>query len=292
MNIFNQTKTVILLAALTALFMAVGHVLGGRSGMIIALGMAAVMNMAAYWWSDTLVLTMYGARPLDSLHASPVRDIVQELCITIGIPEPRIYLFRSSIPNAFATGRNPEHGAVAVSRGLLDLLSRQELRGVLAHELGHIKNRDTLISTVVATLAGALSMLSNMALWGSLMGGGRPGDRDSEGHPLGVIFGVILAPLAAGLIQAAISRSREFMADQRGATFSGDPLALASALRKIEAGNARTRLASAYPSTAHLFIINPLRGDKIAGLFSTHPPTAERIRRLEAMASSRLKIAV
>lgn len=281
----NRLKTMMLLAALTALLMWAGEALGGRGGMMMAFIFAAVMNLGSYWFSDKIVLRMYGAQPIDPEDAPEVQQIVRDLAERYSIPTPKVYLIPQEAPNAFATGRNPQHAAVAVTAGILRLLNRDELEGVLAHELGHVQNRDTLISTVAATIAGALSQLANWAMWGMMWGGGRSND-DRRGNPLGALAGVILAPIAAMLIQMAISRSREFLADETGGR-KANPLALASALRKIEGWKNQVPLMGGTPATAHLFIINPLSREGLTALFSTHPPTEERIRRLEEMAAGR-----
>jgi heat shock protein HtpX len=278
----NRLKTVMLLAALTALFLFVGQAIGGQTGFVIALVFAGVMNFASYWWSDRIVLRMYHAQEISQHDAPELFAIVRDLASRAGIPMPKVYIIPEEAPNAFATGRNPEHAAVAVTQGIMRLLSREELAAVLAHELGHVRNRDTLIMTVAATIAGALSHLASMAMWGAMLGG--RSDDDEEGSPLGGLLGIIIAPIVALLIQSAISRSREFMADEQGARLSGNPLALASALRKIESWSQRIPIHSGSPATAHLFIINPFSGGGLANLFSTHPSTQARIERLEAMA--------
>lgn len=283
----NQLKTVMLLALLTALLLWIGYAIAGQSGLMVALVMAAVMNFGAYWFSDRVVLRMYGAREVTESEAPELYAVVQDLVARAGLPMPRVYIIPEEAPNAFATGRNPRHAAVAVTEGILRLLTREELAGVLAHELGHIRNRDTLIMTVTATIAGALSMLANLAMWGAVLGG-RSSDDDEGGHPIAGLLGVILAPIVATLIQMAISRSREFLADESGARLTGNPLALASALRKIEAWSRKVPMMSGSPATAHLFIINPFSGGGLIQLFSTHPSTEERIARLEAMAGLRL----
>jgi heat shock protein HtpX len=280
----NQIKTLILLATLTALLLFVGQALAGRGGFMIALMFAGVMNFAAYWWSDKFVLRMYGAQEIDQSQAPDLFALVRGLAQRSQIPMPRVYMIPQETPNAFATGRNPQNAAVAVTEGIMRLLDRDELAAVLAHELGHVQNRDTLIMTVAATLAGALSHLANMAMWGAMLGGGSSRDEEGSSNPLAGLLGIILAPLAATLIQMAISRSREFAADEHGARLSGDPLALASALRKIESWSHRIPMMAGSPATAHLFIINPFSGGGLVRLFSTHPPTEERVARLQAMA--------
>jgi len=241
---------------------------------------AGVMNFVAYWWSDKIVLRMYGAQEIDEAQAPELFAVVRRLAQQAHIPMPRVYLIPQETPNAFATGRNPQNAAVAVTEGIMRLLDREELEGVLAHELSHVQNRDTLIMTVAATLAGALSHLANMAMWGAMFGGR---DDDEGGNPLVGLLGILVAPLAATLIQMAISRSREFLADEHGAHISGNPLALASALRKIEAWSQRIPMTAGSPATAHLFIINPFSGGGLVRLFSTHPSTEERIARLQAL---------
>lgn len=280
---FNQMKTMMLLAALTALFLFVGRALGGQTGLVIALVLAAGMNFFSYWMSDKIVLRMYGASEVSAAQAPELYATVRELAQRAAMPMPKVYLIPEETPNAFATGRNPEHGAIAVTAGIMGMLDREELRGVLAHELGHIKNRDTLIMTIAATIAGALSHLATMAVWSGLLGG-RSDDDDDGGSPLAGLLGIIVAPFAASLVQMAISRSREYMADAEGARLSGNPLALASALRKIESYSRRLPMRHGDPATAHLFIINPFTAGGLAQLFSTHPATQERIARLEAIA--------
>ena len=279
----NRIKTVMLLATLTALLMFVGQLLGGRSGLLIALVLAAGMNFLSYWFSERIVLRMYHAQEVNESQAPEVFAIVRDLAMRNQLPMPKVYLIPQEAPNAFATGRNPQHAAVAVTAGITRLLNRQELAAVIAHELGHVKNRDTLIMTVAATIAGALSMLANMAMWGMMLGG-RSNDDEEGSSPLAGIVGIIVAPIAAALIQMAISRSREFSADEAGARFSGNPLALASALRKIESWSRQLPMSDGSPATAHMFIINPFSAAGLAQLFSTHPATEERVRRLEAMA--------
>jgi heat shock protein HtpX len=282
----NRLKTMMLLAALTALLLWFGQILGGRQGVTFALVIALVMNLGSYWFSDKIVLRIYGAQPIDPGELPEVHQIVRDLAERYSIPMPKLYLIPQEAPNAFATGRSPQHAAVAVTQGILRLLNHDELEGVLAHELGHVQNRDTLVSTVAATIAGALSHLANMAMWGAMYGGSRRRDNDRGGNPLIAIAGLVLAPIAAMLIQMAISRSREFLADETGA-HKANPLALASALRKIEGWKTQLPMMAGGPATAHLFIINPLTGRGMSSLFSTHPPTEERIRRLEEMAAGR-----
>ncbi len=276
----NWLKTSILMAGIVALFGAVGLVLGGKGGMMIALLIGGAMNLFAYWNSDKMVLRVYHAREVDALSGGRYYALVQELAQNAGLPMPRVYIIDEAQPNAFATGRNPEHAAVAATTGIIQLLSERELRGVMAHELTHVRNRDTLISTLSATVAGAISMLAN---FGMFFGGS---DRERGGNPVAAIVVMILAPIAAMLIQMAISRSREFGADAGGAEISRDPEALAMGLRKIEAYAKGLSMPTAemHPETAQMMIINPLSADGIKGLFSTHPATEERIARLMQMA--------
>ncbi len=279
----NVFKTFLLLAALTALFMFIGDALGGRTGMTFALILALGMNFFAYWFSDKMALAMSGARPVSESEAPELHRMVEELARRAGLPKPRVYIIPQETPNAFATGRNPKHAAVAVTAGILRLLSTEELMGVLSHELAHIKNRDILISSIAAVLAGAISYLANMAQWGLLFGGF--GGSDDDDNPLGivgVILMMILAPIAAMLIQMAISRSREFLADATGAKILGNPVPLASALKRLEEWNHRLPM-QVNPATAQMYIVNPLAGGSFANLFSTHPPIEERINRLLAM---------
>ena len=286
MNI-NTLKTTFFLAVLSVLFIFIGSVVGGQNGATMALIMAGVMNIGAYWFSDKIVLAMYRARQVTEKEAPELFSVVRELTMRASLPMPKVYIMDKPAPNAFATGRNPEHSAVAVTTGILSLLSRDELAGVVAHELAHIKNRDILISTVAATIAGAISYISHMASWGLMFGGGR---RDSEDrNPFGSVIAVavmILAPIAAMLIQMAISRSREYRADESGAAICGNPLSLAGALKKLHAGTRRIPM-EANPATAHMFIVSPLTGGGMLSLFSTHPPIEERIARLEAIAGRR-----
>jgi heat shock protein HtpX len=278
-------KTLMLLTALTVLFVAIGSLLGGRQGMVMAFGLAVLMNFFSYWFSDKIVLAMYRAKEVSETEAPQLVQQVRMGAQQAGLPMPRVYIIPSASPNAFATGRNPSHAAVAVTQGILDLLSRDELDGVLAHELAHVKNRDILFQTIAATVAGAISMLAMMARWGAIFGGSGGRDRDSNGGLIGLLVAAIVAPIAAMFIQMAISRSREYAADATGAKICGRPLSLASALRKLHAGTHR-RPMDANPATAHMFIVNPLSGRSFASLFSTHPPVEERIARLENMVYS------
>lgn len=282
----NFLKTAFLLTTLTLLLMLVGRALGGEQGMFAAFLFAALMNVGAYWFSDKLVLALYRAQPLNEAEAPHIYRIVQRLTERAEMPMPRIYRIPSQTPNAFATGRNPRHAVVAVTQGILELLNEDELEGVLGHELSHVKHRDILIASVAATIAGAVNLLSSMARWALMFGGGRrdTNDRGRGANPFVLLVMAIVAPLAALLIQLAVSRSREFHADEGGARLAGNPLYLASALRKLEAGVRRIPMLEASPTTAHLFIVNPLRGEGIVKLFSTHPPLEERIERLERMA--------
>lgn len=276
----NWLKTTILMAGIVALFGVVGAAFGGANGMLLALALGGAMNIFAYWFSDKMVLSMYNAREVDEASAPQLYGVVRELSQRAGLPMPRVYLIDEAQPNAFATGRNPEHAAVAATTGILRILSTRELRGVMAHELTHVKHRDILISTIAATVAGAISAI---AQFGFLFGG--RGD-DERPNPLVGLIVMILAPIAAMLIQMAISRAREFEADRGGAEISGDPNALADALAKMEryAKGLPLEAAEAHPATAQMMIVNPLSGDGIRNLFSTHPATEERIARLRAMA--------
>ena len=285
MTVGNLFRTGALLAALTALFMAAGWLVGGTGGMLIALVLAAATNLFAYWNADRMVLAAYGARPIARAEAPRLYEIVAGLATRAAIPMPRLYLIESSQPNAFATGRDPAHAAVAVTRGLLQTLDETEVAAVIGHELSHVVHRDTLTMTITATIAGAIGMLANFALFL----GPREDDREAPFGMLGALLVAILAPIAALFVQMAISRTREYEADRRGAEISGNPLALATALEKIESVARRSTVADAErnPATAHLFIVNPLRGASLARLFATHPATEERVRRLEAMAAAR-----
>ena len=284
MTTTNALKSAVLLALLTGLLVLVGQALGGTGGMLIAFGLALVMNFSAYWYSDKLALSMAGAREVTPHEVPALYRIVEEVAYQAGMPMPRVYIVQSSSPNAFATGRDPKHAAVAVTTGIMNILDERELRGVLAHELAHVRNRDTLISTIAATIAGAIGMLAQMAQFAMLFGWfGRRDDEEGPGL-LGGIFMIVLAPIMAGIIQMAVSRAREFEADATGARLSHDPLALASALQKLERGTEIRPMMDANPATAHLFIVNPFSGANIARMFSTHPPTEERVRRLYKLA--------
>ena len=283
----NGFRTTILLAALTALVVWIGQMFGGTNGAVLALVIAGAMNFFSYWFSDKIVLRMYGAQEITQSDDPELFSIVRELTVRDGLPMPRVYIIPEETPNAFATGRNPEHAAVAVTHGIRRILDRRELAGVLGHELSHVKHRDILISSIAATLAGAISYLAQMAQWAAIFGGGSRDREEGGSNIFGLLFMMIVAPIAAMLIQMAVSRSREYSADEGGAKVSGDPLALASALRKLQMGaqNIPLQVSDATAnSTAHMFIVNPLSGGGIANLFSTHPPMEVRIARLEAMA--------
>ncbi len=278
----NAAKTAALMTGLTVLLVLAGGALGGQGGMIIAFVFAAGMNVFSYWFSDKLVLRMYKAKEVSEGDAPVLYGVVRDLVQRADMPMPKIYLIPSDAPNAFATGRNPNHAAVAATSGMLRMLNREELAGVMAHELAHVRNRDILIGTVAATIAGAISLLATMAQWAMIFGGGRRDDDDGGGI-IGLIAMMILAPFAAILIQMAISRSREYQADATGARLCGNPIWLASALKKLDTASKRVPM-DASPATAHMFIVNPLRGGGVAKLFSTHPPMDERVARLEKMA--------
>ena len=280
----NHFKTFLLMLVLTVLFILVGTAIGGRSGAIYAFIFAALMNFFTYWFSDKIVLRMYGAREVSQSEAPELYGVVAELTSKASLPMPKVYIMENETPNAFATGRNPEHAAVAVTTGILKILSKEELMGVIGHELSHIRNRDILISTIAATIAGAISMLATMARWGAMFGGFRSDNEEGGrgGNILVVLLVSIFASIAAMLIQMAISRSREYLADEGGAHLS-HPHSLAKALGKLEVAAQRIPM-EANPSTAHMFIVNPLRGEGVLSLFSTHPPIEERIARLEEMA--------
>ena len=278
----NTLKTTFLMALLTVLLVTLGGALGGRGGMGIALVMAGGMNFFAYWFSDKMVLSMYGAQEISEADDPRYYGIVRRLALRAGLPMPKVYLIDTDTPNAFATGRNPQHAAVAATTGILRILSEDELAGVMAHELTHVKNRDILISTIAATFAGAITYLAHMAQFAAMFGGGRHDD-DEGGGIIGMILMAILAPIAAMLVQMAISRSREFGADAGGASISGSPLSLATALQKLEMGNQQIPM-EANTATAHMFIVNPLTGGGLMSFFSTHPPMAERVARLQEIA--------
>jgi heat shock protein HtpX len=279
----NRVKTVLLLAGMTVFLIVIGNLLGGRTGMYLAFILAVGMNFFSYWFSDKIVLKMYGAQEVTPADAPQLHQIVEELAREANIPKPKVYIIPDDSPNAFATGRNPEHAAVAATEGIMRLLTPPELKGVLAHEIGHVRNRDILISTIAATMAGAIMILADMARFGAIFG---MGSRDNEEGPgiIGVLVMSIIAPIAAMLIQMAISRSREYLADETGAHLAHNPESLARALEKLSMGVQRAPM-DASPSTAHMFIVNPLTGSTLMNLFSTHPPIEERVARLRAMRS-------
>lgn len=275
----NHFKTIMLLTIMTVFFMLVGKALGGNSGMMMALVFAGGMNLFSYWYSDKIVLKMYRASEVTESEAPELYDMIHRLTQRAGLPMPKVYIIPQDTPNAFATGRNPDHAVVAVTQGLLNLLDRDEIEGVIAHELGHIKNRDILIGTIAATMAGAVMMLANMAKWSAIFGGFNRDDNGEGGGFIGMIVMAIIAPIAAMLIQMAISRSREYLADATSAAMTNNPEGLASALEKLGSYNQRIPM-HANPSTAHMFIANPLSGMRMTSLFSTHPPIEERVARL------------
>ncbi len=284
----NTFKTTLLLSLLTILLVFMGAAIGGKGGMFIAFFMAAAMNFGSYWFSDKIVLRMYNAQEITRDVHPEFYDMVARLAVRAGLPMPKVYIIPDNSPNAFATGRNPQHAAVAATEGILRILSTEELEGVMAHELAHVKNRDILISTIAATFAGAISMIGNMLQWGAMFGAGRSDDEEGgAGGLIGSLAMAIIAPIAAMLIQMAVSRSREYLADSSGAEICGRPLALAGALRKLHNASQAIPLQDARPATAHMFIVNPLTGGGLMSLFSTHPPMEERIARLESMTTGR-----
>jgi heat shock protein HtpX len=276
-------KTGLLLAVLTVMLVLIGGAIGGRQGMLVAFFVAVAMNFISYWFSDKMVLAAYGAQPIEEAAAPRLYAIVHRLATRAGIPMPRVYLIPSETPNAFATGRNPEHAVVAVTEGIMRILDEEELEGVLAHELSHVKNRDVLISTIAATLAGAITYLAHMAQWAAMFGGRGRDDEEGGSNPIAMILLAVLAPIAALLVQMAVSRSREFQADATGAKVAGKSWGLMKALEKLQMANQQMPMADATPATAHLFIVNPLSGATLMRLFSTHPPLEERIARLRAL---------
>ena len=278
----NIFKTGLLLAVLTAMLVVIGGAIGGQQGMFIAFFLALAMNVFSYWFSDKMVLAMYRAQPLDERQAPELHAMVRRLAQRAQIPMPRVYLIPGDTPNAFATGRNPEHAVIAVTEGILRILDQDELEGVLAHELSHVKNRDVLISTIAATMAGAITYLAHMAQWGAMFGGRRGDDDEGGSSPIAMIAMAIVAPIAAMLVQMAVSRAREFQADATGAQLAGRTWGLAKALEKLQMAQ-QVAPMDANPATAHLFIVNPLSGRALMNLFSTHPPLEERIARLRAM---------
>lgn len=280
----NRLKTTLLLSLLTVLMVLMGSALGGKFGMITAFVIALGMNFFSYWFSDKIVLKMYGAREVDEHDHPQFYGMVRRLALQAGLPMPKVYIIPSDSPNAFATGRNPQHAAVAATEGILRILSPDELEGVMAHELAHVQNRDILVGTIAATFAGAISMIGNMLQWGAMLGVGRNDDEEGgAGGLMGSLVMAIVAPMAAMLIQMAVSRSREYLADETGARICGRPLALANALRKLHVASHSIPMQEARPASAHMFIVNPLTGGSLLSLFSTHPPMEERIARLEAM---------
>ena len=280
----SQIRTVLLLALLSAIIISLGALMGGRTGIFIALGLAVIMNIGSYWYSDKIVLSMYRARPLDEYEAPGLHRMVEDLARNAGIPKPKICVIPEEAPNAFATGRDPEHGVVAITQGIMRLLSPEELRGVLAHEIGHIANRDILIQTVAGVMASAIVSIAHMMQFMSLFGGSRNSEGGGGGNIITVLLMAILAPLAAGIIQMAISRSREYLADDTGAALCGQPLALAGALAKLQSMNQRVPMRAGNAATSSMFIVTPLSAKTAANLFSTHPPIEERIARLQALA--------
>lgn len=283
----NTLKTGFLLAVMTVMFLLVGEAVGGRNGMMMAFVIAVLMNFGSYWFSDKIVLRMYGAKEVTEAEAPQLHGVVRRLSLAAGLPMPKVYIMPTDSPNAFATGRNPQHAAVAVTEGIVRILSADELEGVLAHELAHVKNRDILVGTVAATLAGAVMMLARFAQFAAIFGGGgRDRDEEGGGGILGLLFMAIVAPLGAMLVQMAVSRSREYLADETGAKVCGKPMSLARALEKIS-GASRAVPMGASPATAHMFIVSPLTGGGMLSLFSTHPPVEKRVERLRAMVVAR-----
>jgi heat shock protein HtpX len=283
----NTVKTIGLMVFMTLLLVFVGAAIGGRSGMVFAFALAVLMNFGAYWFSDKIVLRMYNAQPVTETQAPDLYSIVRSLVQKAGMPMPKVYIIPEETPNAFATGRNPEHAVVAVTQGIMRILSREELTGVIAHELAHIRHRDMLTGTIVATIAGAISMLAQMAQWAMIFGGGRRDNDEEGGSPIVALVMMIVAPIAAMIVQMAISRTREYEADKGGAQLAGHPSGLANALLKLEKGSQLVPLENAKPATAHMFIVNPLTGGGLMNLFSTHPPIAERVKRLNDLARGR-----
>lgn len=283
----SQIKTAMLLALLSGIIIVLGGAMGGKTGIMIALILALVMNVGSYWYSDKIVLSMYGAQEVSPQDAPMLHAMVEELAAHAGIPKPRVCVIPEDAPNAFATGRDPAHGVVAVTHGIMRILSPEELKGVLAHEIGHIANRDILVQTVAGVLASVIVSIANMMQWAAIFGFGRSDDEEGGTSPLVAILMAIVAPIAASLIQFAISRSREYLADETGASLSGNPLYLAGALAKLQAWSQKVPMQHGSQATAHMFIVNPFSGASMASLFSTHPPMEERIARLQAMAARR-----
>ncbi len=284
----NTMKTFLLMAVLTVMVVFIGQFIGGKSGMVMAFGIAVVMNFVSYWFSDKIVLRMYRATEISESDNSALFQMTRDLTQRANLPMPKLYIIPDSQPNAFATGRNPKHSAVAVTEGIMRLLSKDELRGVIAHELAHIKNRDILTGTIAATFAGAISMLANMAQWAMIFGG-RNSDDEGQNPIVGLVM-MIVAPIAAMMVQMAISRSREFAADKTGAEMCGNPLSLANALRRLHARAEEIPMEHATPATAHMFIVNPFTGGGLMKLFSTHPPMEERVQKLEAMVYGNINV--
>lgn len=283
----SQIKTAMLLALLSGIIIVLGGAMGGKTGIMIALILALVMNVGSYWYSDKIVLSMYGAQEVAPQDAPMLHAMVEELAARAGIPKPRVCVIPEDAPNAFATGRDPAHGVVAVTHGIMRILSPEELKGVLAHEIGHIANRDILVQTVAGVLASVIVSIANMMQWAAIFGFGRSDDEEGGTSPLVAILMAIVAPIAASLIQFAISRSREYLADETGARLAGNPLYLAGALAKLQAWSQKVPMQHGSQATAHMFIVNPFSGASMASLFSTHPPMEERIARLQAMAARR-----
>ncbi|HKL48141.1 MAG TPA: zinc metalloprotease HtpX [Desulfuromonadales bacterium] len=276
----NRLRTTLLLAGLTGLLVIAGGAIGGRGGAMLALIMAGVMNFGAYWFSDKIILARYKGKEVSS---GTLYEVVRDICGNAGLPMPKVYVLPQPTPNAFATGRNPEHSAVAATEGLMQILDRNELSGVMAHEMSHVKHRDILVGSIAATIAGAITYLAYMAQWAAIFGGFGGDDEEGGGSMISMLLLAILAPIAAGLLQMAVSRSREYLADEGGARLCGNPGYLANALRKLESANKQVPMQGHNEASAHMFIVNPLRGGGISSLFSTHPPVEERVRRLEGM---------
>ncbi|UZP68637.1 zinc metalloprotease HtpX [Desulfovibrio mangrovi] len=283
----SNLKTVMLLALLSGIIIFLGGAMGGKTGLVFAFGLALLMNVGSYWYSDKIVLRMYGAQEIDEADAPGLHRMVEELAQKAGIPKPRVCIIQQDAPNAFATGRNPEHGVVAVTSGIMRLLSPEELKGVIAHEIGHIANRDILVQSVAGVLASAIVTVANMMQWMAIFGMGSNDDEEGGSNPFAALLLAFLAPVAASLIQFAISRSREYLADDTGARLAGNPLHLASALEKLNAYSQHVPMRAGNEATAHMFIVNPFAGANLARLFSTHPPIEERVQRLRDMARSR-----
>jgi heat shock protein HtpX len=284
----NRLKTTLLLSLLTVMMVMMGSAIGGKTGMVFAFFMAAAMNFFSYWFSDKIVLRMYGAQEIGEQDHPAFYGMVRRLAARAALPMPKVYIIPDQSPNAFATGRNPQHAAVAATEGILRILTPDELEGVMAHELAHVLNRDILVGTIAATFAGAISMIGNMLQWGAMFGVGRNDDEEGSGGLIGSLVMAIIAPIAAMLIQMAVSRSREYLADETGARICGRPLALANALRKLHNASQAIPMQDARPATAHMFIVNPLTGGGVMSLFSTHPPMEERVARLESLTTRML----